>query len=366
MRQVGKTTLLKKFSSDYLSFDDPQTGRDFDRQGNVLLQDFKRTLALDEVQKYPPIFDLIKLNVDRVKKPGRFLVSGSVRFSSRKAIRESLTGRIVLIEIHPFTLAECHSRPESRFLKTALSGKSDQIAPTLERSSWATERNVAHYLETGGLPGICFRRNAAIRYRLFQTHVDTLLGRDIHLIRETSLPLQKLFSLLSAIAQNQGSKVSLANYARLIGVSQPTAKTLFAALEGLFLIKPFGHTHFIEDAGLSHFLYPIHSRPGLWDRIRLLYYHFRVQAVADFSGQVKFAPHSSRGGLFVPFLVEERTCKKLAIFVDESDVPSNKNLLAASLIRKKFPGVTALILTDGKKAFTTAKGVLCLPWRWAF
>ena len=49
--------------------------------------------------------------IDRKKIPGRYLVSGSVRFASRTGIRESLTGRITSIEILPLTIAECHSKP---------------------------------------------------------------------------------------------------------------------------------------------------------------------------------------------------------------------------------------------------------------
>ncbi len=366
MRQVGKTTLLKKFASDYLSFDDPQTALDFERDGQSLLQKSRRTLAIDEIQKHPPAFDILKLNIDELKKPGRFLISGSVRFASRKLIRESLTGRIVLIEVHPFTLAECHSKPESTFLKTLLSESLKNIPAKLKNKAWVTTKQISHYMNTGGLPGICFRRDAAIQNRLWQTHLDTLLSRDIHLVKQTSLSAGKLLSLLGAIAKNQGAKISLANYARLIGVSQPTAKSIFLALEALFLIKPFGHSYFIEDAGLSHFLCPQNSNLSLWDKIRLLYYHLRVQLTVDFPSQMSIQPYASRGGLFVPFLVEYKSQKKLAIFVEETDRPSNKNLMAATLIKKKFPGVTPIILFSGASAFETTKGILCLPWQWAF
>lgn len=366
MRQVGKTTLLKKFSSRYLSFDNPQTAIDFERDSDSLLQKSQQTLALDEIQKYPPAFDVLKLNIDELKKPGRFLISGSVRFASRKLIRESLTGRIVLIEVYPFTLAECHSKPESSFLKILLNASEKNFPTQLMNKTWVTANQISHYMQTGGLPGICFRRDEIIQNRLWQTQLDTLLSRDIHLIKETSLSPQKLLALLAAIAKNQGAKVSLSNYARLIGVSQPTVTSIFFALEALFLIKPFGHTHIIEDAGLSHYLSPIGQQLTLWDKIRMLYYHLRVQTTTDFPSQMSIQPYSSRGGMFVPFLVEYKAQKKLAIFVEESDSPSNKNLMAATLIKKKFPGITPVILFDGSEAFTSAKGILCLPWRWAF
>lgn len=365
MRQVGKTTLLKKFSTQYLSFDDPQTALDLERNSQSLAIKSGQTMALDEIQKYPPAFDILKVNIDELKKPGRFIISGSVRFASRKQIRESLTGRIVLIEVHPFTLAECHSKPESSFLKTLLDDQKKSIS-NLKNKAWVTPKEISHYMQTGGLPGICFRRDENIRNRLFQTHLDTLLSRDIHLVRETSLSPQKLLSLLTAIAKNQGVKISLANYARLVGVSQPTIKSIFNALEALFLIKPFGHTYFIEDAGLSNFLSPQPLTLSLWDKIRLLHYHFRVQVTVDFPSQMTIDSYQSRSGLFVPFLIEHKAQKKLAIFVEESNRPSNKLLMSATLIKKKFPKITPIILFDGQSEFESAKGVLCLPWQWAF
>lgn len=365
MRQVGKTTLLKKYSTQYLSFDDPQTAIDFERGSRTFSVQSGQTMALDEIQKYPPAFDILKLNIDELKKPGRFIVSGSVRFASRKQIRESLTGRIVLIEIHPFTLAECHSKPESSFLKSLLEDDKKSVV-NLKKRAWVTSKEISHYMQTGGLPGICFRRDETIRNRLFQTHLDTLLSRDIHLVKETSLSPQKLFSLLTVIAKNQGAKISLANYARLVGVSQPTIKSVFHALEALFLIKPFGHTYFIEDAGLSHFLHPQNGPLTLWDRIRLLHYHFRVQLTVDFPSQMIISSYESRGGLFVPFLIEHKAQKKLAIFVEESGRPSNKLLMSATLIKKKFPKIKPIILFDGQSEFESAKGILCLPWQWVF
>lgn len=366
MRQVGKTTLLKKYTEHYVSFDDPQVIADFDRSGNALLKKNKGALGLDEVQKYPPIFDLIKLNVDNIKKPGQFLITGSVRFSQRRQIRESLTGRNITIEVFPFTIAECHSKPESVFLKCVLENNSERIISELKKKEWVSENEIENYMSTGGLPGICFRRDAGVRARYFQSHLDALLGRDIHLIRETRATPQKILALLTEVAKNQGQKISMANYARVIGLSQPTVTTLMQALEALFLIKPFGHTHIIEDAGISHFLAPQQKTTGLWDRIRMLYYHLRVQQMCQFPGVLKMAPFSTRGGMFIPFMIEHHLGKKIALFVDDEEVPSDKNILAASLIRKKHPDIISIILVSGNKAYETAKKTICIPWQWVF
>lgn len=366
IRQVGKTTLLKKYASDYLSFDAPQTAIDFERNGAHILGQTKRTLALDEVQKFPPVFDMLKHAIDTQKKPGRFLVSGSVRFASRKAIRESLTGRIVTIEIYPFTLAECHNQEESVFLSTIKDKQGKQVFNQIRCRSIFNENDLVNYMQTGGLPGICFRRDEAIRNRLMQSHLDTLLARDIHLVRNFDISLDKMLTLVTEIAKNQGQNISYANYARLAGISMPTMKSLFLALEALFLIRPFGKTYFIEDAGISHYLSSQTKKLTYWDKIRLLYYHFRVQIAAKLNYQAKMQPYSTRGGLFVPFVIDFHGSKKLAIFIDESDIPSNRNIKSAAWFKKYFPDAQVVILIDAKAPFETENGIWCLPWLWVF
>ncbi len=60
-RQSGKTTLLKQYASETRTFDDPRLVGAFDRSGENLLEAAEKPFFLDEVQKYPPIFDLLKL-----------------------------------------------------------------------------------------------------------------------------------------------------------------------------------------------------------------------------------------------------------------------------------------------------------------
>ena len=62
--------------------------------------------AFDECQLSEPLFPALKERVRRNKRPGQFYLSGSVRFTSRKQIRESLTGRIMTADLYPLTLSE--------------------------------------------------------------------------------------------------------------------------------------------------------------------------------------------------------------------------------------------------------------------
>jgi hypothetical protein len=121
MRQSGKTTLVKRMCPGYLSFDDDALVGATEAGNWDQFLGQPRPLALDEVQKAPRVFSRFKLWIDERRRPGQFVLTGSVRFLSRRAIRESLTGRTALLELLPLTVAEAHGRPlanaVSRLLK---------------------------------------------------------------------------------------------------------------------------------------------------------------------------------------------------------------------------------------------------------
>lgn len=366
MRQVGKSTLLKKFARTYHTFDDDRFLIGFEKNGHALLESAEYPLALDEIQKYPPAFDMLKLSIDQLKRPGRFLMSGSVRFGMRRQIRESLTGRTVLIELFPFTLAECHRKKMSAFLQNLSFFKGGTLVQKLSKRSWATETQLLYYLQTGGLPGICFRRDLLVQADLMAAHLETLLARDIQLVKKTTLSVPRLMILMTELAKIQGWPVNMAHLSRLVGVSVPTVKTLLEALQALFLIRPYGSTFYLDDAGLSSYLSPVSDRFTRQDMIRLVYLDLRVQIAHSLKHEIRMNPYQTRGGVDIPFLLEFKSGKKIAVMIEEEDRPSNKALKSLTWAKKRFSSLEPMILLRTLKPFETSTGIPCLPWSWGF
>lgn len=366
MRQVGKTTLLKKFSRTYFTFDSPDFSFEFERRSASLIEQAKIPIALDEIQKLPAAFDVVKYHADRVKRMGRFLLSGSVRFSSRKQIRESLTGRIVLIEILPLSLAECHNKACNVFLKMAVDTPNERIIGQLKKKAWAHDLDVLHYLKSGGLPGICFRRDEKIRHELMANHLDTLLGRDIHLVRQTNISLATLKQFLLQIARRQYETFSMSQIAHLVGVSHVTAQRLIEAMEALFLIRRHGSYFFIEDTGVSNHLNPIVNLGSKIDILRAIYHELRFQFQIYLRNLASFGSYATRGGIDVPFFVQHRNGSKLAIAVSEDALPTNKILKSLTWLKKKHPETRCFVLCQNNEPLITSNDVLCLPWLWIF
>lgn len=366
MRQVGKSTLLKKLSQQYHSFDDDDFLFKFSAASRNYIEEKTTPLAFDEIQKYPPAFDALKYSIDSHKKPGRFIISGSVRFSSRKQIRESLTGRIVILEVMPLTLSECHQRRPSLFFSLLGEFLDEKLIAKLKSSAWASESQIQYYLQTGGLPGICFRRDESVRQQMLSNHLDTLLGRDIHLIVNTKLTINKLKDVLTAIAGEQSLPISYSKLSRIAATSVPTIQNLILAMQGLFLIRSFGKTYYIEDSGLSHFLHPSYGDFDRLKMIRSLYQELKVQFEIQGRYQANWEPYTTRGGIDIPFLVKFKEGKRVAIAVENESRVSDKTMKSLIWFKKRYPEAHLMALTRNSSPQILTSGIVCVPWTWVF
>src|SRR5262245_6992522 len=98
-RQTGKSTLVKwlaagRHRAEYLTLDDAVTLAAAQRDPAGFLGGFTGNLILDEVQKAPQLLPAIKIEVDRDRRPGRFLLTGSANVLAAPRVSESLAGRL--------------------------------------------------------------------------------------------------------------------------------------------------------------------------------------------------------------------------------------------------------------------------------
>ena len=106
-RQVGKTTLLEQISQQYVTFDDENTLASANSNPKAFVSTLRSLgTAIDECQLSEKLFPALKERVRRDKRPGQLYLSGSVRFTRKKLIRESLTGRIMTADLLPMSLSE--------------------------------------------------------------------------------------------------------------------------------------------------------------------------------------------------------------------------------------------------------------------
>jgi uncharacterized protein len=231
MRQTGKSTFLQRqpeFSGRrYVSLDDfvQLDAAKRDPDGFVDTDD---QLTVDEAQKCPELLVAIKKAVDRKRKPGQFLLSGSSNFSMLKGVSESLAGRAVYFVMHPFNRREIMGNTaESPFLRKFMF---DQKVLTTSESQTLRLDEIA----TGGMPAVAIDK-VAHKSIWFKGYEQTYLERDV---RE----LSQIFNiigfrqLLRLAALRTGQLLSPSGLSRDAKLSVATTSRYLALLEASFVL----------------------------------------------------------------------------------------------------------------------------------
>ena len=174
-RQTGKTTLAhiiqKQFpESIYIDLELPSDANKLQEPELYLRQFEKKLVILDEIQRMPELFPILRSLVDQKRRPGRFLVLGSASPERIKNASETLAGRIVYHELSPFLIEETGTNWESVIRLWLRGGYPDSfLAPTDEISFQWREAFIRTYLERD-IPQLGFRI-PSLRLRRFWTMV---------------------------------------------------------------------------------------------------------------------------------------------------------------------------------------------------
>jgi uncharacterized protein len=258
-RQVGKSALVSQLlpksihDVQYVTLDQP-TALLFARSNpeSFLQSQLPEvgTLAIDEAQKVPAIFDAIKFVVDQRRVPGRFILLGSTEFSQRTLIRESLTGRIGMLRLFPFTLAEAMEIPP------AISPSALQV----HTPSRVTRGQLMKHLRSGGMPGAFHIRDEATRAVFFNEWINLIVLRDLMLVPRVKLNPDLARNIMEQIALLD--EPSVGRLAKALKTDPRRIRTHIDSLEALFVIHklnphPLGTgqpIYFHCDVGMATFL----------------------------------------------------------------------------------------------------------------
>lgn len=232
-RQVGKSTLAEQLAvsrrSLLVTLDDVDVRRFASEDPAGFVAQFPEgLLIIDEVQRVPELLIALKAAVDRDKRPGRFLVTGSANLLDLAATHESLAGRAQPLTLHSLSQAELEKQPVS-FIDTAFAGK--------RLLGFTSELVRADYLDracAGGYPE-ALARSSARRDEWYDTYLTQIVNRDAAdlsgLQRLVDLP-----RLLRFIAARSGSGMVWSSLASDSGIPRTTIDPYVRLLETLFLI----------------------------------------------------------------------------------------------------------------------------------
>lgn len=234
-RQTGKSTLARELfvegkRTQYLTLDDAPVlaaARD-DPSGFVAGLD--GPVVLDEVQRAPDLFLAIKAAVDRSRKPGAFLLTGSADIMLLPKVADSLAGRMEIFTLWPLSQGEMAGVKEnfldSLFLKTR--------RPPVRYEE--DRRAIFARVLRGSYPVVQQRESEARRRAWFESYTTTILQRDIRDISEIE-DLTMLPRLLALLASRACGLLNFADLSRSIAIPQTTLKRYFTLLETTFLVR---------------------------------------------------------------------------------------------------------------------------------
>ncbi|MDD2268092.1 MAG: ATP-binding protein [Eubacteriales bacterium] len=241
-RQVGKTTMMKHLSQGtdrtYVTMDNAMV-RELAKSDPVLFfQTYKPPILIDEVQKAPELFEQIKVICDESEDTGLVWLTGSQQYEMMERVRETLAGRIGILELYSLSERE----------KNGLVFENDldfSFETLRKRQAKMPKNNVIDVFNSiwqGGMPQVQGVDNE-LRQEYFNSYVDTYLMRDVTEaggITDTVRFRKFLVGCASLVAE----QVNYCTLAESADISETTAKAWLKVLSGLhivYLLAPYSN-----------------------------------------------------------------------------------------------------------------------------
>ncbi len=247
-RQVGKTTLARQFlmpdSLNYFDLEDPVSLARL-AEPMTALASLTGLVVIDEVQRAPELFPVLRVLADRSDTPARFLLLGSASPTLLRQASESLAGRIEVIEIGGFTL--------------------DEVGGGATETLW----------QRGGFPLSFLAANEEDSRVWRKQFIQTFVERDLPQLG-FNIPSQAMWRFWSMLAHYHGQVWNAAEPARSLGLSEATVRRYLDLLSGAFLMRQLPPWHenigkrqvkapkvYVRDSGLLHQLLGIADTAAL-------------------------------------------------------------------------------------------------------
>ena len=234
-RQSGKSTLVQsligpRYKADYLTLDDAAVLAAAAGDPEGFVAGLQGPVILDEVQRVPELFLAIKGSVDRDRRPGRFLLTGSANVRVVPKLSEALVGRVDILTLWPFSQGEI-ARNAERFIDSLF--RSSGFKAKRVSVAWP---DVVRRIIRGGYPEALRRARADRRLAWFRSYVTTIIQREVRDLSSIA-GLTDLPRLLALIAARSSQLANYAELSRSAASPQSTLKRYLSLLEAAFLVQ---------------------------------------------------------------------------------------------------------------------------------
>lgn len=359
-RQTGKSVLIRDLLPQKLpqlvfrTFDSPATLDFATTRPESFLADLESdaVLAIDEAQKVPSIFDVVKLRVDTQRRPGMYILLGSTQFSTLSGVRESLTGRMTRLRVFPFTLAEVNQIELNRSAASFV----------LAEKSKLDRRALMQFLTRGGLPEVFAVRSDEERENLLQDWLALTCERDLLRVKIKSLdPLlaRKIITQIALLPEPSAGQI-----ARSLKVDTRKVQSHLRALETLFVIHPL-HPHQDGTGKTLYFLFDVSLATLLGAGFERQLHTFAIQeSMAKISylgirNRELFFYRGRKGGMIHLVIQEKEKLSAIKILAEERI--DMRELMGLMAWKKKNPKVS-LYASGSQRVSLKKEKIEIYPW----
>jgi predicted AAA+ superfamily ATPase len=313
-RQVGKTTSAKLLISSsgrdaiYLDLESDEDKRKLFDPELYFNERADQLIIIDEIQRNPELFPILRSVIDKNRRNGRFVLLGSASPELLTKSSETLAGRIAYLEMHPLVYPEI----KTRFGMNEL---------------WLK----------GGFPEMLLQKNEQISLEMRVQFIQTYLERELPILGLSASPIL-LKNLLRMIAHAQGQICNYTEFSKSLGIDINTVKRYLDYFENAFLIRrlePYFFNSkkrlvkspkiFIRDTGLLHALFNIENQDDLsgfigrgnsWESFVI------QQVIAVLKNNISYYFYRTQDGTELDLLLVKGYEPVLGIEIKTSNAPS--------------------------------------------
>ena len=375
-----RSSQLDEYS--YFTFDDNALREAAQADPIGFVYDLPDRVILDEIQRVPELFDVIKIVVDRERTAGRFLLTGSTNVLLLPQLSRSLAGRLQIISLHPLAQYEIARKRQSHVSKT-------RFLQSLFNDGFRTNatkrlgRDLIQKVVAGGFPPALARTTSIRQADWYRNYVDTLVQRDVRQATQIQ-SLDVLPRLLAAAASQTARVFNISQLASPFNLSNPTIAHYVTLLEQIYLTErlPSWHSNSLKrlvkvpklhiiDTGLAAALLRVGPEQLDLDRKlfgqlleTFVFQELKRQASA-YDEPINFYHFRDRDGVEVDIVLERgyRAIAgievKAAATVKAEDFRGLKKLAKASGDQFLF----GLVLYDGENTIPFGNKLYCVPIR---
>jgi hypothetical protein len=344
-RQCGKTTLARQIvppdSSNYFDLENPISLTRLD-EPMTALQDLRGTVVIDEIQRKPDLFPILRVLSDRAPLPARFLILGSASPALLRQSSESLAGRITTISMSGFSLEEVGIESQSKH--------------------WGR----------GGFPRSFLAKTDKESLEWRKDFVLTFLERDVPQFG-IKVPATSLFRFWSVAAYYHGQIWNAAEAARTLNISENTARSYMDLLQDLFMVRQLqpwfsnlgkrqvkSRKIYFRDTGLLHYLLGIKSEDelALHPRLGASWEGYAIEEVIKAARPDEAYFWSTHSGAELDLLLLKDN-KRIGVECKRMDAPKLTPSMRTAIQDLELDKL--IVVYPGSQPYSLAKGITVMP-----